>query len=92
MATEYYFIPCCQLNIISHLVYLLFIRSLFLVFKCLIFKISSNYSRALNTLITLNRNLAELPTISDNYFIYHKAFINIWVNGIGGGVEPQKLS
>ena len=41
MATEYYLVPCCQLNIISHLVYLLFLRSLFLVFKSLIFDISS---------------------------------------------------
>ena len=41
MATEYYLVPCCQLNIISHLVYLLFLRSLFLVFKSLIFNIFS---------------------------------------------------
>ena len=33
MATEYYLVPCCQLKIISHLVYLLFLRYLFLVFK-----------------------------------------------------------
>ena len=41
MATEYCLVPCCQLNIISHLVSLLFLRSLFLVFKSLIFNIPS---------------------------------------------------
>ena len=41
MATEYYLVHCCQLNSILYLVYLLFLRSLFAVFKFLIFNISS---------------------------------------------------
>ena len=41
MATEYYPVHCCQLNSILYLVYLLFLRSLFVVFKSLIFNISS---------------------------------------------------
>ena len=41
MATEYYLVHCCQLNSILYLVCLLFLRSLFVVFKSLIFNISS---------------------------------------------------
>ena len=40
MATEYYLVHCCQLNSILYLVCLLFLQSLFVVFKSLIFNIS----------------------------------------------------
>ena len=60
MATEYYLVPCCQLNIISHLVYLLFLRSLFLVFKSLIFNISSTITGI--TIVIGNNPCSETTT------------------------------
>ena len=72
MAIEYYLVHCCQLNSILYLVYLLFLRSLFVVFKSLIFNISSIYIYIyiLGTLVPNSRDRHEKQWRPD--FTHHK--------------------